>query len=107
MCAQAFRGWDVNVMQEAVRQYEVDPLAGQDGQFPRVGHPKLALLASQRTANLAFIPVYAKVISMGKIARVLVLGPHSTSRTRRTRSKSLSAETGANSCSAKGAIQNR
>ena len=38
MCEQAFRGWDVNVMQEAVRQGEVDPLVEQGGQLFCVTH---------------------------------------------------------------------
>jgi hypothetical protein len=70
MCEQAFRGWDVNVMQEAIRQGEIDPLVGQGGQFFCVTHQKPAFLAPQRIVNLAFISVYAKVIRMGKMAHV-------------------------------------
>jgi hypothetical protein len=70
MCKQAFRGWLVNVMQEGVRHDEVEPLAGQYGQFPRVGHPKPAFVAPLRAANKAFISIYYKVISMRKMARV-------------------------------------
>jgi hypothetical protein len=57
-------------MQEAIRQDEVEPFAGQYGQFFRIGHQKPAFVAPLRASNVAFIPVDAQVITLGKMARV-------------------------------------